>query len=109
MHTLGHESVPPPIYAGGLRYHGVAPSISLLYEAGWIEIKEYEQKECFEAGRLFAKAEGIVPAPETNHAIRAVIDLALEAKKKNEEMVILFNFSGHGLLDLSNYEKTLGL
>jgi len=109
MHTLGHTFTPPPIYAGGLRYHGVAPTISLLYEEGWIEIMEYEQRECFEAGRLFARTEGIVPAPETNHAIKAVIDLALEAKKKNEEMVILFNFSGHGLLDLGNYQSVLNL
>ena len=109
MHTLGHAFTPPPIYAGGLRYHGVAPTISLLYEEGWIEIKEYEQRECFEVGRLFARAEGIVPAPETNHAIKAVIDLALDAKKKNEELVILFNFSGHGLLDLGNYQSVLNL
>ncbi len=103
MYTLGHDFVPSPIHAGGLRYHGDAPSLCLLYDKGYIEARAYDQVATFEAGALFAKTEGIVPAPESNHAIKAAIDEALEAKKKGEERVIVFNLSGHGLLDLKGY------
>ncbi|HDP96534.1 MAG TPA: TrpB-like pyridoxal phosphate-dependent enzyme [Euryarchaeota archaeon] len=108
MYTLGHKFIPPPIHAGGLRYHGSAPTLSALISTGDIRPLAYEQKDCFDAGVMFARTEGIIPAPETTHAIKAAIDLALEAKKMNEEKVIAFNFSGHGLLDLSGYAKHLG-
>ena len=107
MHTLGHTFVPPAIHAGGLRYHGMAPLVSLAEETGLIEATSYPQLSCFEAAMQFTKAEGIIPAPETSHAIRAAIDEALEAKEKDEERVILFNFSGHGFLDLSSYQAYL--
>ncbi|ABL78291.1 TrpB-like pyridoxal phosphate-dependent enzyme [Thermofilum pendens] len=107
MYTLGHDFVPPPIHAGGLRYHGAAPTLSLLKKAGIFESVAYNQVEVFEAARLFARTEGIVPAPESAHAIKAVIDEALEAKRKGEEKVILFNLSGHGLLDLAAYREFL--
>ena len=107
MFTLGHSFVPAPIHAGGLRYHGMAPSISALYEAGHIDAIAVSQVETFEAAVQFARAEGIVPAPETAHAIRAVIDEALDAKEKDEKRVILFNLSGHGHFDLSAYESYL--
>lgn len=103
MYTLGHDFIPSPIHAGGLRYHGMAPTVSLLAKIGAIKSVAYDQKDTFSAGVMFAKAEGIIPAPETNHAIKAAIDLALEAKKKNEEKIIVFNLSGHGLLDMSGY------
>ena len=103
MYTLGHEFVPSPIHAGGLRYHGDAPSLCLLYHRGYIEAVAYEQTSTFEAGRIFAKTEGVIPAPETCHAVRAAIDIALECKRKDEELTIVFNFSGHGLLDLQGY------
>jgi tryptophan synthase beta chain len=104
MHTLGHDFVPPPIHAGGLRYHGMAPSICALYDAGYIEAKAVPQLTTFEAAIQFAKAEGIVPAPETAHAVRVAIDEALEAREKGEKKVILFNLSGHGHFDLSAYQ-----
>jgi tryptophan synthase beta chain len=104
MFTLGHDFVPAPIHAGGLRYHGMAPQICMLHDAGYIEAISIPQLETFEAGLLFAKTEGIIPAPETTHAIRAAIIEALDAKEKGEERVILFNFSGHGLLDLSAFD-----
>ena len=107
MFTLGHSFVPAPIHAGGLRYHGMAPSISALYEAGHIDAIAVSQIATFEAAVQFARAEGIVPAPETAHAIRAVIDEALDAKEKDEKRVILFNLSGHGHFDLSAYESYL--
>jgi tryptophan synthase beta chain len=107
MYTLGHDFVPPSIHAGGLRYHGMAPTISALVKAGYIEPRACGQKECFEAGVLFARQEGIIPAPETNHAIRAAIDEALAAKEKDEKRVILFNFSGHGHFDMSAYDAYL--
>jgi tryptophan synthase beta chain len=107
MYTLGHDFVPSPIHAGGLRYHGAAPTVSALVKAKVIRPVSFQQKEVFDAAHLFAKAEGIVPAPETAHAIKATVDLALEAKKKNEEKVIAFNFSGHGLLDLAGYQAYL--
>jgi tryptophan synthase beta chain len=107
MYTLGHDFIPPPIHAGGLRYHGAAPTMSLLKKAGVYESTAYNQVEVFEAARLFAQTEGIVPAPESAHAIKAVIDEAIKAKQKGEEKVILFNLSGHGLLDLAAYQDFL--
>ena len=104
MYTLGHAAVPPPIHAGGLRYHGMAPSISALANAGYIEAISVPQLSTFEAAVLFSRAEGIVPAPESAHAIRAAINEALDAKEKDEERVILFNLSGHGYFDMSAYE-----
>jgi len=108
MHTLGHDFIPPSIHAGGLRYHGMAPSVCALYDAGHIEAVAVKQKATFEAAVQFAKAEGIIPAPESAHAIRAAIDEALDAKEKGEKRVILFNLSGHGNFDMSAYESYLG-
>ncbi|MBI5935329.1 MAG: TrpB-like pyridoxal phosphate-dependent enzyme [Chloroflexi bacterium] len=105
MHTLGHSFVPPSIHAGGLRYHGMAPSICALYDAGHIDAVAVPQLATFEAAVLFARSEGLVPAPESAHAIRAAIDEALDAKAKGEKRVILFNLSGHGNFDLASYEK----
>jgi tryptophan synthase beta chain len=107
MYTLGHNFVPPGIHAGGLRYHGDAPLLSLLCDVGDMEAVAYTQNPVFEAAMLFARTEGIVPAPETAHAIRAAIDEALECKKKKEEKVIVFNFSGHGHFDLAAYDAYL--
>jgi predicted alternative tryptophan synthase beta-subunit len=105
MHTLGHSFIPPSIHAGGLRYHGMAPSLCALYDAGLIEAVAVHQMETFEAAVLFAQHEGILPAPESAHAIRVAIDEALDAKEKGEKRVILFNLSGHGNFDLSAYER----
>ena len=107
MYTLGHTFIPPPIHAGGLRYHGAAPSLSLLRELGIVEVVAYDQISVFDAAKLFTITEGFLPAPETAHTIKAVIDLAIEAKKRKKEWVILFNFSGHGLLDLKAYDEYL--
>ncbi|MHB0875180.1 MAG: TrpB-like pyridoxal phosphate-dependent enzyme [Anaerolineae bacterium] len=107
MHTLGHDFVPPGIHAGGLRYHGMSPLISALVEANLIEAVAYPQTPVFEAGVLFAGTEGIVPAPESDHAIRAAIDEALKAKAANEEKCILFNLSGHGHFDMAAYDNYL--
>ncbi|MFN4245462.1 MAG: TrpB-like pyridoxal phosphate-dependent enzyme [Brevinematia bacterium] len=107
MHTLGHDFMPPAIHAGGLRYHGMAPIVSKLYELKLIEAVAYTQNEVFEAGVIFSKTEGIIPAPETNHAIKAVIDEAIKAKKENQKKVILFNLSGHGYFDLKAYDDYL--
>ncbi|NQU21719.1 MAG: pyridoxal-phosphate dependent enzyme, partial [Candidatus Nealsonbacteria bacterium] len=107
MYTLGHSFVPPGIHAGGLRYHGMAPMVSLGIDLGLIEAAVYHQIECFEAAQLFAATEGIIPAPETAHAIRAVIVEALKCKETGEEKCICFNFSGHGLCDLGAYDKFL--
>jgi len=104
MHTLGHDFVPPGIHAGGLRYHGMAPQISALVESGLVEAVAYPQNPVFQAAATFARAEGIVPAPETAHAIRAAIDEALDAKAKGEERCILFNLSGHGHFDMAAYD-----
>ena len=104
MHTLGHDFVPPEIHAGGLRYHGMAPSISALVDAGHIDATAVKQKATFEAAVQFARAEGIVPAPESAHAIRTSIDEALDAKSKGEKRVVLFNLSGHGNFDMTAYE-----
>ncbi len=107
MYTLGHEFIPPPIHAGGLRYHGDAPTLCILVKNGLVEARAVKQIPTFEAGLIFARTEGIVPAPETNHAIRVVIDEAIKAREENEEKVILFGFSGHGLLDLKAYDDFL--
>jgi tryptophan synthase beta chain len=103
MYTLGADFTPPKIHAGGLRYHGVAPTISALVEEGRITPRAFNQIDVLEAGKLFAKSEGIVPAPESAHAIKATIDVALEAKKKNEQLTIVFNLSGHGHFDMAAY------
>jgi tryptophan synthase beta chain len=107
MHTLGHTFMPPGIHAGGLRYHGMAPTLSALYNAGLVEATSVKQRATFDAAVQFARAEGVLPAPETAHAIRAAIDEALDAKAKGEKRVIVFNFSGHGHFDLVAYEKYL--
>jgi tryptophan synthase beta chain len=107
MYTLGHSFVPPGIHAGGLRYHGDSPIVSALVAEGLVEARAYAQNPTFEAGVLFARAEGIVPAPEVAHAIKATVDLALEAKEAGEEKIILFNHCGHGHFDLSAYEQYL--
>ena len=107
MFTVGHSFQCPPIHAGGLRYHGKAPSLSMLIDKGFIRSVAYNQNEAMEAGVLLAQTEGIVPAPETNHAVKAAIDIALECKRKDEAKTILFNLSGHGLLDLKAYEDKL--
>jgi tryptophan synthase beta chain len=107
MHTLGHDFLPPPIHAGGLRYHGMAPALCALFDAGYIDAVAVPQLATFEAAIQFARSEGILPAPESAHAIRAAIDEALDAKAKGEKRVILFNLSGHGHFDLSSYESYL--
>lgn len=107
MYTLGCGFIPPPIHSGGLRYHGCAPTLSLLKNRGFVKAKTYNQKETFEAGRMFAEAEGVIPAPETNFAVKAAIDQAIGAKRNKEGKTIVFNFSGHGLLDLQGYHDVL--
>lgn len=107
MYTLGHDFTPSPIHAGGLRYHGASPIVSLLKHEGVIEAQAYEQKEVFEAAVKFAKNQGIIPAPESAHAIKAAIDEALKCKETGEAKVILFNLSGHGHFDMGAYEKYL--
>ncbi len=107
MYTLGHTFVPSGIHAGGLRYHGDSPIVSALVAEGLVEARAYAQNATFEAGVAFARAEGIVPAPEVTHAIKATIDLAVEAREAGEEKVILFNLCGHGHFDLGAYEAYL--
>ena len=107
MYTLGHDFIPAPIHAGGLRYHGMAPSMSALYDAGYLEAVAVPQLATFEAAIQFARSEGVIPAPESSHAIRAAIDEALDAKAKGEKRVILFNLSGHGNFDMTAYEAYL--
>lgn len=107
MYTLGHDFVPPGIHAGGLRYHADSPLVSQLYKDGLMEAVAYGQTAVFEAGVLFARTEGIIPAPESSHAIRCAIDEALKAKEEARERVILFNLSGHGYFDLAAYEDYL--
>ncbi|WP_126994245.1 TrpB-like pyridoxal phosphate-dependent enzyme [Thermosipho globiformans] len=103
MYTLGKDFVPPSIHAGGLRYHGAAPIISALLNHNLIEAKAFSQEETFKAARLFSKLEGIIPAPESSHAIAGAIKEALNAKKENKEKIIVFTLSGHGLFDLNAY------
>jgi tryptophan synthase beta chain len=107
MHTLGHDFIPEPIHAGGLRYHGMAPIVSHLVNEKLVEPRAYNQLETFEAGVLFARTEGFIPAPETNHAIAAVVDEARRAREEGKEKIILFNYSGHGIIDLASYDSYL--
>ena len=104
MHTLGHKFMPPSIHAGGLRYHGMAPMVSHALKLGLMEAMAYHQTKVFQQATLFAQTEGIVPAPESAHAIAAVADEAIKAREEGKKRVLLFNLSGHGLLDLSAYE-----
>ncbi len=105
MYSLGHEFIPPPIHAGGLRYHGIAPLVSQAIVEGLINPRALDQLESYQAAVLFARTEGIIPAPETSHAIATVIQEAKKAKEEAKEKVIIFNFSGHGLMDLTGYDK----
>ncbi|MCG8697562.1 MAG: TrpB-like pyridoxal phosphate-dependent enzyme [Bacteroidales bacterium] len=105
MHSLGHIFVPAPIHAGGLRYHGMAPLVSAAIQDGLMNARSIDQLECYKAGVMFARSEGIIPAPETTHAIAAAVQEAEKAKEEGKEKVILFNFSGHGLMDLVGYDK----
>lgn len=104
MYTLGHDYMPPGIHAGGLRYHGASPLVSQLVHAGIVEAKAVPQLACFEAAVLFARSEGIIPAPESSHAIRGAIDEVLQAKEEGKEKTILFNLSGHGHVDMVAYD-----
>jgi tryptophan synthase beta chain len=105
MHTLGHDFVPPGFHAGGLRYHGMSPIISALLHEGFISARAVKQLAVFEAAELFARTEGILPAPESAHAIRTAIDLAIESKESGKGQVILFGLSGHGYFDMTAYEE----
>lgn len=105
MYTLGNDFMPSPIHAGGLRYHGAAPVISWMYHEKLVEAVAYSQNEIFEAGVTFARAEQIIPAPESAHAIKHAIDRAVRARESGSVETILFNLSGHGLMDLGAYEK----
>ena len=107
MYTLGHQFVAPSVHAGGLRYHGMNTQVSLLTHEGYITPKAVHQKDIFTAGQMFANCEGIIPAPETCHAIAATIDEARRCKETGEEKTIVMNFSGHGLMDLKGYESYL--
>ena len=103
MFTLGHDFVAPSVHAGGLRYHGMSPQVSLLTKEGYIEPRSAHQREVFEAGVTFARNEGVLPAPETTHAVKVAIDEAIKCKQTGEEKTIVLNFSGHGMLDLKGY------
>jgi tryptophan synthase beta chain len=107
MYTVGHTFQCPPIHGGGLRYHGKAPSMSMLINKGYMKSVAYDQNEAMDAAMTFARTEGVVVAPETSHAVKGAIDLALQCRQRNEAKVILFNLSGHGLLDLKAYEDKL--
>lgn len=104
MHTLGHDFVPDPIHAGGLRYHGMSPLLSHIYELGMIEAESRVQRECFAAGVQFARTEGIIPAPEPTHALASVIDLAKQCAESGESKVILTALCGHGHFDMAAYD-----
>ena len=108
MYSLGHEFVPPPIHAGGLRYHGMAPLVSQAIVEGLLTPQSMHQLECYDAAVMFARTEGIIAAPETSHAIATAINEAKKAKEEGKEKVILFNLSGHGLMDLTGYDKFFG-
>jgi predicted alternative tryptophan synthase beta-subunit len=105
MYTLGHDFVPPGIHAGGLRYHGASALVSQLYHEGLIDAVSIPQTETFEAGLLFARTEGIIPAPESTHALAAMIREATSCKESGEQKTLLFNLSGHGHFDLSAYDR----
>ncbi|MCS7128618.1 MAG: TrpB-like pyridoxal phosphate-dependent enzyme [Desulfurococcaceae archaeon] len=107
MFTVGHKYVPAPIHAGGLRYHGLAPTLAVLVKNKVVEPRAYHQVEVFRAAQLFAQTEGVVPAPESAHAVKAVVDIALRARETGERPLIVFNMSGHGLLDLAGYQEFL--
>ena len=107
MHTLGHEFMPPPVHAGGLRYHGSAPLVSQLAEDGLIDARNYNQLQSYQAGVNWARAQGSVVAPETTHALAAVFEEAIKAREEGKEKTILFNLSGHGLMDLTGYDAYL--
>ncbi|NNL84121.1 MAG: pyridoxal-phosphate dependent enzyme, partial [Myxococcales bacterium] len=107
MFTLGHEFIPAGIHAGGLRYHGMSPLVSGLCRAGLVAARAYDQAEVFDAALLFTRTEGILPAPESAHAIKAVVDEALRCRETGREAVLLFNLSGHGHFDLGAYERYL--
>ncbi|MFC2170196.1 TrpB-like pyridoxal phosphate-dependent enzyme [Acidobacteriota bacterium] len=107
MYSLGHDFIPPPIHAGGLRYHGMAPLVSQAIQSGLLEPRAIHQLECYKAAVLFAKTEGIIAAPETSHAIAAVLQEVKKAEEEGKEKVILFNMSGHGLMDLAGYDSFL--
>jgi len=107
MYTLGHDFVPPAIHAGGLRYHGASPLVSLLQKEGVVEALAYSQNPVFEAALIFSQVEGFIPAPETAHAVKAVFDEALRCKEEGKEEVIVFNFSGHGHFDMASYDTYL--
>jgi len=108
MYSLGHTFVPPPIHAGGLRYHGMAPMVSHAVHEGLASARSIHQLECYGAAVEFAKTEGIIVAPETSHAVAAAIQEAKKAKEEGKEKVIIFNLSGHGLMDLKGYEAYFG-
>jgi tryptophan synthase beta chain len=107
MYTLGHGFMPAPVHAGGLRYHGDSPSLSLLVKHGYMEAKAYTQNQIFDAAVTFAKAQGVIPAPESAHGLRAAIDEAIEARELGQERVILVNLSGHGYFDMQAYDDYL--
>ena len=107
MYTLGHDFQPADIHAGGLRYHGAGTIVSQLRKDGLIEVQDIPQLETFEAGKLFANTEGIIPAPESTHAIAVAIREALKAKEEGVQKTILFNLSGHGLIDMAAYDQYL--
>ena len=107
MHTLGHTFIPPSIHAGGLRYHGMAPQVSALVDGGYVEARAVKQRDTFQAALTFLRSEGIIPAPESTHAIKVAIDEALAAKASGEKKVIAFNLSGHGHFDMAAYEAYL--
>jgi tryptophan synthase beta chain len=107
MYTLGHDFVPPDVHAGGLRYHGASPIVSILNHAGMVRAEALKQLETFQAAVLFARTEGIVPAPESAHAIVSVIRAARKCTETGEDKVILFNLSGHGHIDMSSYQTYL--
>jgi len=107
MHSLGHAFVPPPIHAGGLRYHGLAPLVSQAIVEGLLEPMALHQVECYEAAMLWARTEGFICAPETSHAIAATIREAKQATEEGKEKVIVMNWSGHGLMDLTGYQAFL--
>ena len=105
MHSLGHEFIPPPIHAGGLRYHGIAPLISQSILEGLLTPRAIHQLECYESAIKFARTEGIIVAPETSHAVAAAIQEAENAREEGKEKVIVFSLSGHGLMDLTGYDR----
>ncbi len=108
MYTIGSDFIPPPIYAGGLRYHAVAPTLSYLMSKGYVEGRDYDQETVFKMAQVFAQVEGYIPAPETAHTLPVIKEIADEAKRTGEKKVILVSFSGHGLLDLGNFADVLG-